>query len=98
MKTPNPMGARSMRHNEMELIAMTDKQTPSAEQFAHKINVVAGRSVRAAVMLGRLFLRAKENLPHGQWGRLFKGRGLGGWGYRGWGRQHFKKCKVLCLN
>ena len=73
MKTPNPMGARSMRHNEMELIAMTDKQTPSAEQFAHKINVVAGRSVRAAVMLGRLFLRAKENLPHGQWGRLFKG-------------------------
>ena len=42
MKTPNPMGARSMRHNEMELIAMTDKQTPSAEQFAHKINVVAG--------------------------------------------------------
>ena len=44
---------------------------PRAEQWANQINVQLGRSVEAIVTTGSLLLKAKADLAHGEWGRMF---------------------------
>jgi hypothetical protein len=43
-----------------------------AEEWATRINIQRGRSVEAIIETGRLFQQAKDELEHGEWGRMFK--------------------------
>ena len=45
-----------------------------AEKYAPKITLAFQRGVVAFVETGKLLIEAKENLDHGEWGKLFKGR------------------------
>jgi hypothetical protein len=44
---------------------------PRAEQWADRIRTQLGRNVEAIIEVGRLLVKAKADLPHGEWGRLF---------------------------
>lgn len=44
---------------------------PRAEQWADQICTQLGKSVESIIEVGRLLVRAKKNLPHGEWGRMF---------------------------
>lgn len=48
---------------------------PLAEQWADRICSQLGKSVEAIIEVGRLLAKAKGDLAHGEWGRLF-GDGL----------------------
>jgi len=61
----------------MPLAAMVDRprgklaKRPRAEQWAARICTQLGRSVEAIIDVGRLLVKAKADLAHGEWGRLF---------------------------
>lgn len=44
---------------------------PRAEQWADRICAQLGKSVEAIIETGRLLVKAKTDLVHGEWGRLF---------------------------
>lgn len=44
---------------------------PRAEQWADRICTQLGKSVEAIIEVGRLLVKAKADLAHGEWGRLF---------------------------
>ena len=44
---------------------------PRAEQWANQICAQLSKSAEAIIATGRLFLKAKADLHHGEWGRLF---------------------------
>jgi Protein of unknown function (DUF3102) len=44
---------------------------PRAEQWADRICTQLGKSVEAIIETGRLLVKAKADLSHGEWGRLF---------------------------
>lgn len=44
---------------------------PRAEQWAERISTQVGKSVESIVEVGRLLVKAKADLAHGEWGRLF---------------------------
>lgn len=46
-------------------------RAPRAEQWAHQICVEMGKTVESIVQVGRLLLKAKGDLAHGEWGRMF---------------------------
>jgi hypothetical protein len=45
---------------------------PRAEQWADRICTQVGKSVEAIIEVGRLLVKAKADLAHGEWGRLFE--------------------------
>ncbi len=45
---------------------------PRAEQWATRICTQLGKSVEAIIEVGRLLVKAKADLEHGEWGRLFE--------------------------
>lgn len=45
---------------------------PRAEQWAGRICTQLGKSVESIIDVGRLLVKAKDDLPHGEWGRLFE--------------------------
>jgi hypothetical protein len=45
---------------------------PRAEQWASQVCAQLGKSVEAIIEVGRLLVKAKADLPHGEWGRLFE--------------------------
>jgi hypothetical protein len=45
---------------------------PKAEQWADRVCAQLGKSVDAIIEVGRLLVKAKADLAHGEWGRLFK--------------------------
>jgi len=45
---------------------------PRAEQWADRICTQLGKSVEAIIEVGRLLVKAKADLAHGEWGRLFQ--------------------------
>lgn len=47
---------------------------PLAEQWAERICGQVGKSVESIIECGRLLLKAKDDLAHGEWGRLFNDR------------------------
>jgi hypothetical protein len=44
---------------------------PRAEQWADRICTQLGKSVESIIEVGRLLVKAKADLEHGEWGRLF---------------------------
>lgn len=44
---------------------------PLAEQWADRIGTQMGKSVEAIIEVGRLLIKAKAELAHGEWGRMF---------------------------
>jgi len=44
---------------------------PRAEQWADRICTQLGKSVESIIEVGRLLVKAKADLVHGEWGRLF---------------------------
>lgn len=44
---------------------------PRAEQWANQICAQLGKSVESIIDVGRLLLKAKADLVHGEWGRMF---------------------------
>lgn len=49
----------------------TVSKRPRAELWASRICTQLGKSVEAIIDVGRLLLKAKADLAHGEWGRLF---------------------------
>ena len=47
-------------------------RVPRAEQWADRICTQLGKSVEAIIEVGRLLVKAKADLAHGEWGRLFE--------------------------
>ncbi len=45
---------------------------PRAEQWADRICVQLGESVESIIEVGRLLVKAKSDLAHGEWGRMFE--------------------------
>ena len=41
--------------------------------WAKRICIQAGKTVESIIEIGRLFAKAKADLPYGEWGRLFEG-------------------------
>lgn len=52
------------------------KRQPLAEQWAERISTHHQRSVESVIETGRLLMKAKSELQHGEWGRLFDERML----------------------
>jgi Protein of unknown function (DUF3102) len=44
---------------------------PRAEQWADRICGQIGKTVESIIEVGRLLVKAKKDLPHGEWGRMF---------------------------
>jgi hypothetical protein len=44
---------------------------PRAEQWADQIRTQLGKSVESIIAVGRLLTKAKADLVHGEWGRMF---------------------------
>ncbi len=44
---------------------------PRAEQWAARISTQLGKTVESIIEVGRLLVKAKADLAHGEWGRLF---------------------------
>ena len=47
-------------------------KSPRTEQWATRIRAQLGKSVESIIEIGRLLLKAKNDLVHGEWGRLFE--------------------------
>ena len=47
------------------------KHLPRAEQWAGQICAQLSKSAEAIIDTGRLLVKAKVDLPHGEWGRMF---------------------------
>ena len=43
---------------------------PLADQWAERICVQLRKSVESIIQVGRLWVEAKDDLEHGEWGRL----------------------------
>ena len=55
-----------MKASQAKLIKM-----PRAEKWADQICVQLGKSVESIIEVGRLLIKAKADLEHGEWGRMF---------------------------
>lgn len=47
-------------------------KAPRAEQWANQICAQLSKSAEAIIATGRLLVKAKADLPHGEWGRMFE--------------------------
>ena len=52
--------------------AATIEKTSHTKQWADRIRTQLGKSVESILEVGRLLIKAKADLPHGEWGRMFE--------------------------
>jgi Protein of unknown function (DUF3102) len=72
-KVKRPVGARmglNLRAKKKRTFGVQKEPLPQTDDYAAKINTCWRQSVESIIEAGRILLQAKEDLPHGEFGRM----------------------------